>query len=634
MSRDTRTQELQQITRVSANGRTSYLEDDEPCVRNIDWMLFILNSPNMEAAWLLEAAQEAFKGKRAVDPTTDKQITCLMVELDKASRTLTQRLTAELEGPASLLGQAAAENIHASQSGPQKSLFKVSRNDADIDLERWHLLLACWATCRTLFTAPCNATPFIGLGERGRLEYARCIYDELLGRSLLTLNLVYWALHQPGARKPIDLRHIHTIMPLEQPTESEDPVTGDLDIEPDVKKSWLERMLGGREACCHAHLKVENILLEHLWRSLAAEAREAGAKEYKEAEERRKAPSDLVDRNSGTTAAHGNNFQSTSLDNETSAAISNNHGLENNSSGPSLGQHCSIDEPPNKGHDVECGVNPQAVKVWRRELLSPEKLLEVTTDKAWPSGETEKLIHLIKVHYALFNIRPETDLRDYCFKNVHTHKDPRMESHWKKSYIVVGWFPGTLVEPIEACMWYFDEQEFLPSLKRQIAQLRGWRQFLSLKTVQAFGLYKVREASVGHTKEAKLMSSECDLEHRCHTNYQCTPSEKTILAQLYNACYRHTLSRQRDESIEWADWVQLNLNNNTDTPDGRLLPLPFQCHRSLKLIVKWSRVRLILAASVPLLLSLCIGLWYQFKIEDVQTAYTIASYIMTAGACK
>lgn len=80
-----------------------------------------------------------------------------------------------------------------------------------------------------------------------------------------------------------------------------------------------------------------------------------------------------------------------------------------------------------------------------------------------------------------------------------------MEAHWKKSYIVVGWFPGTLVEPIEACMWYFDEQEFLPLLKRQIAQLRGWRQFLSLKTVQAFGLYKVGKDSVDRTDEANLM---------------------------------------------------------------------------------------------------------------------------------
>lgn len=106
-------------------------------------------------------------------------------------------------------------------------------------------------------------------------------------------------------------------MPPEQPTESEGPVTGDLDIEPDIKKSWLERMLDGREACCHAHLKVENILLEHLWRSLTVTALEAGAKEYKEGEERRKVPSDLVDRNSCTTAAHGNNSQSTSLDDET-----------------------------------------------------------------------------------------------------------------------------------------------------------------------------------------------------------------------------------------------------------------------------------------------------------------------------
>lgn len=127
---------------------------------------------------------------------------------------------------------------------------------------------------------------------------------------------------------------------------------------------------------------------------------------------------------------------------------------------------------------------------------------------------------------------------------------------------------------------------------------------------------------------------KCDLEHRCHTNYQCTPSEKTILSQFYNACYRKKWRKRPGESVEWADWVQLNLNNNGDTPEGRLLPLPFQCHRSLKLIIKWSRFRLILAASVPLFLSMAVGFWFHIKKGDVQTAYTIASYIVTAGACK
>lgn len=48
--------------------------------------------------------------------------------------------------------------------------------------------------------------------------------------------------------------------------------------------------------------------------------------------------------------------------------------------------------------------------------------------------------------------------------------------------------------------------------------------------------------------------------------------------------------------------------------------------------MRWSRNRLIIAATVPILLSLSIGFYYMYARDDAQTAWTIGSYLITAGA--
>lgn len=74
--------------------------------------------------------------------------------------------------------------------------------------------------------------------------------------------------------------------------------------------------------------------------------------------------------------------------------------------------------------------------------------------------------------------------------NTSLLSNPR-DNHWNKPFIVVGRFQGRQAAPHEACMWYFDEKDFLSALRRQIHHLRGWRRWASFKSVIAFGLYKV-----------------------------------------------------------------------------------------------------------------------------------------------
>jgi hypothetical protein len=74
-----------------------------------------------------------------------------------------------------------------------------------------------------------------------------------------------------------------------------------------------------------------------------------------------------------------------------------------------------------------------------------------------------------------------------------------------------------------------------------------------------------------------------------------------------------------------------HLNNSSKNPvEGRY---------SIEILLSWSVLRLSIVTSIPVLLSLAVGLWYQtLPAEDgsdpTGTAWIIATYIITAGACK
>lgn len=62
---------------------------------------------------------------------------------------------------------------------------------------------------------------------------------------------------------------------------------------------------------------------------------------------------------------------------------------------------------------------------------------------------------------------------------------------------------------------------------------------------------------------------------------------------------------------------------------------PFESQLSLKLVLNWSKRRIAIAALITLALSLGIGIYFMQTHEGVEgtsAAWTIASYIVTAGA--
>ena len=83
-----------------------------------------------------------------------------------------------------------------------------------------------------------------------------------------------------------------------------------------------------------------------------------------------------------------------------------------------------------------------------------------------------------------------------------------------------------------------------------------------------------------------------------------------------------------ENSAEWLDWIQVNLNKNN--ADGRADS--GGGNYSLALQFGWSPIRISAVVLSPLLLSLAIGFWYMKVTGDVIAAWTISLYIVTSAA--
>ena len=70
--------------------------------------------------------------------------------------------------------------------------------------------------------------------------------------------------------------------------------------------------------------------------------------------------------------------------------------------------------------------------------------------------------------------------------------------------------------------------------------------------------------------------------------------------------------------------MHLNLNDSRHTPFGSTL--------ALKLVIKWSQRRIIVAVALPLIASAAIGGWYTWAYDDAGSGWTIASYVVSVGA--
>jgi hypothetical protein len=75
-----------------------------------------------------------------------------------------------------------------------------------------------------------------------------------------------------------------------------------------------------------------------------------------------------------------------------------------------------------------------------------------------------------------------------------------------------------------------------------------------------------------------------------------------------------------DTDHAWIDWV-FRLRQ----PDRR---------HALEFVEGWNGTRIAVAGVTPMVLSTLVGIIWSVMDGDVQTAFTVAGFILTAGTCK
>ncbi|KAF8241844.1 hypothetical protein K440DRAFT_208150 [Wilcoxina mikolae CBS 423.85] len=158
-------------------------------------------------------------------------------------------------------------------------------------------------------------------------------------------------------------------------------------------------------------------------------------------------------------------------------------------------------------------------------------------------------------------------------------------------YIVVGVFRKDSNAPREVVVKLERNTSLSSALWRGMFRVRGWRYFQSLKVVRGFGIY------------------ECDPNNGSHRRIPLDTRKQQIVNQIY---YEYMMAVNRDAWIEWI-WDTITTRN-----------------LSIELILGWSVARISVVVSFPVILSFVIGMWYMKATGDVQTAWTIASYVVTA----
>ncbi|ERF71211.1 hypothetical protein EPUS_07894 [Endocarpon pusillum Z07020] len=173
-------------------------------------------------------------------------------------------------------------------------------------------------------------------------------------------------------------------------------------------------------------------------------------------------------------------------------------------------------------------------------------------------------------------------------------------------FLIIGWFAKGSTDPNERLITLEDDENLFKQIRKRVKFIRGWREYISLKSLCRFGLYK------------------CDIPRGAHVKLSLSNQHASTLSHFFRAYQTSRWHPDKDVSNAWTAWVQKNLNANNEPIEGKY---------SLELVYNWSPVRLSVLVLFPVLFSFGTGMLYMLKTGDVSTAWTISSYVVTtAGA--
>lgn len=90
--------------------------------------------------------------------------------------------------------------------------------------------------------------------------------------------------------------------------------------------------------------------------------------------------------------------------------------------------------------------------------------------------------------------------------------------------------------------------------------------------------------------------------------------------ELLELLYAFNNPSEIDGKGEWIEWV-FNLRGS----DQRY---------ALEFVEGWNTTRIAIACAIPLVTSTVVGTVWSARTGDVQTAFTVAGFILTSGTCK
>ncbi|KAF2496035.1 hypothetical protein BU16DRAFT_560885 [Lophium mytilinum] len=171
-------------------------------------------------------------------------------------------------------------------------------------------------------------------------------------------------------------------------------------------------------------------------------------------------------------------------------------------------------------------------------------------------------------------------------------------------YIIVGIMNERTGIPREELGWVHGTGDLFKTIHGLARRLRNLpRRLLSLKRVAGFKVYA------------------CHPDAGYHENVEMDHKTEMILQSFYHDY--NLKSAKKDYEDRWAKWVHKSFNScSLDPGDGKL---------ALQLVLRWSPLKITAYVSTPVILSLAIGIWYMKHTGDIQTAWTISSYIVTAA---
>ncbi|KAF2820938.1 hypothetical protein CC86DRAFT_303878 [Ophiobolus disseminans] len=181
-------------------------------------------------------------------------------------------------------------------------------------------------------------------------------------------------------------------------------------------------------------------------------------------------------------------------------------------------------------------------------------------------------------------------------------------------YLVLGIFSRADNVPIERRVEIHSPAYLFTILSWNIMRLRGLEFWLSLREVKQFSLYK------------------CRWKTGQHIQVKLTSKSERALYQLWRTHSEWWHSKEIGE--QWTKWIQENINQGSNHP----LDENFDDFLSIEVILGWSVLRISVAVLMPVILSLSIGLWFQWSnskdLATIQAAWSIASYVVTAAGCR